>query len=46
MFVNIYGSDTKYVELSTNDRQGLLTYTDCQFIVVMKNRRFPVVISN
>ena len=46
MFVNIYGSDTKYVELSTNDRQGLLIYTDCQYIVVMKHRRFPVVISN
>jgi hypothetical protein len=37
MFVNIYGSDTKYVELSTNDRQGLLTWSlllpfrSCQF---------------
>jgi hypothetical protein len=29
-----------------NDRQGSLTNTDCQWIVVMKNRRVPVVISN
>jgi hypothetical protein len=38
----IYSFETKYTELSTNDRQGSLTNTDCQWIVVMKNRRFPV----
>jgi acyl-ACP thioesterase len=42
----IYSFETKYTELSTNNRQGSLTNTDCQWIVVMKNRRFPVVISN